>query len=1306
MRLHLIIHRHELPVTRLLWSTPVTQSSGLSLSRQPSALSSFTSSGPASIRTLSASGSFNTAYTSACVPAAVGRDSNYIISQLLADVNEVVPLEAPVNIEDAAEDNGGQWQLHDYVVEIMGSECLHFMRVDALLREGDEVVIRPLDHEDMSARIATGRRQVAEDGTQLIDGVPFGNSRQELKRTTVSRPSITIPPRNKRRRLNGPDQGRGEITEPPSLLHESTVVIEDVISQTDDAAIPEEQQPAAEQDKTIVEVTEAVNVIVQDEEEDPNSAAGGVPVPEESVLITPPTVKRHKTTQPTLEQTVLPNPEEKNHSDDSSSKDSSEDEASSSSDDDSSDSDSDADSSSDSSPDSESDSNSGSSSNKSSGSDSSSSSSSSDSDSDSDSDLSSGPKLSSSKKKAVLPKPEQPKDKTTVAKAQVNPPGHGTVRTKHGNLRTKWRRRLIRLKVAGILHKDANFEDMRAWEKGNGGSEAVSALLEAKEKSEFERKREQLLRDIEEGGIEIPSPSGQKRKHKETSSAAEVDCLATSTPAKDKPSPFSDALASTRQSKLDLDSTRRLLFGSLGVKTPKTKEDEEKTRAKLAQKTSLTPKATPKVSERVTSQPPDEILQPIENWQDSITLKATECFYDGIELSTPPFPFLQRWDPDAHAAIQELRASQAPQGKKKKKNKRKRQSQSNGENENGYLAEFDESEIHPNEDITLDYGDETGGLNTDASVVAETQTKAKSQRDKIMPSPEKQSTTKHIAGDLPPLPKDISTLPDADNSNLLPGAIFAFKQLDLSKATNWQPEVSPYRTAIVENVKSADTITFRLAKRDRDVLDIDDADDGQPRSYTKFEMPGLDDIEEDDGLRELEIQNLIDPKLISAPAHVSVNKLQEQLAGAEEDLVGLIDRQLFEGPADESTNLASEVAETQNVRITEKAPPLTSSQPEDIQVSSPSRREISQLIRDAGFRSSVISELAVPGGEEVVEDSCPNMEEKRQDGTEETVCEQTHEDKTIVQESVTISQDIEKHDAEDPREDSLVVESPKFTGFDCDLSSKETAAEAPAEPDLRKFPSPPPLNSTVPETARPSPLSALENWISAQGSAQDSEKGKSPEPPDNEDETDEDDDSGDSHPNSLVPNPFYEIDNLSENDPTPSLEELLAESTPCPPASLKPPPATSKLARSSSPLPTAGPSVNSQHPAAKSTSPPPHEDDLPLQDAQDPPENNEPSASQIPDGSMVVDLTLSSDPVAGGDDDYVDECDDDFEEDSSLFHGPGWVAKRKPKAKAKAKAKPKPKPKSKGKGKGRGSASQGSQRGGRRPRLVLKRSTV
>lgn len=66
------------------------------------------------------------------------------IAQLLEDVNEVIPLET--QIEDDIGNGGGigggagQWGLEDYAVEVMGFECLHFMEVDGLLRDGDEVV--------------------------------------------------------------------------------------------------------------------------------------------------------------------------------------------------------------------------------------------------------------------------------------------------------------------------------------------------------------------------------------------------------------------------------------------------------------------------------------------------------------------------------------------------------------------------------------------------------------------------------------------------------------------------------------------------------------------------------------------------------------------------------------------------------------------------------------------------------------------------------------------------------------------------------------------------------------------------------------------------------------------------------------------------------------------------------------------------------------------------------------------------------------------------------------------------------------
>lgn len=117
MRLHLVIQRHGLPVTRILWSTS-SPSLEQTVSYRPSASSSTIASTRA--------------------PNALFANSGYTIAQLLEDVNEVVPLETePRSFGDRSM---GQWGLEDYVVEVAGSECLHFMDVGGLLRDGDEVV--------------------------------------------------------------------------------------------------------------------------------------------------------------------------------------------------------------------------------------------------------------------------------------------------------------------------------------------------------------------------------------------------------------------------------------------------------------------------------------------------------------------------------------------------------------------------------------------------------------------------------------------------------------------------------------------------------------------------------------------------------------------------------------------------------------------------------------------------------------------------------------------------------------------------------------------------------------------------------------------------------------------------------------------------------------------------------------------------------------------------------------------------------------------------------------------------------------
>lgn len=144
MRLHLIIWRYDFPPVRILWSTP----SPPVLTSQPSTASSFTVGGsfppPLSSRgSGSLSTSFNTAHTSFGTRRSgslgPGARSSYTVSQLLQDVNERIPLETQPS-GSVSDHDVGHWGLEDYVVEVSGSECLHYMEVDSLLREGDEVM--------------------------------------------------------------------------------------------------------------------------------------------------------------------------------------------------------------------------------------------------------------------------------------------------------------------------------------------------------------------------------------------------------------------------------------------------------------------------------------------------------------------------------------------------------------------------------------------------------------------------------------------------------------------------------------------------------------------------------------------------------------------------------------------------------------------------------------------------------------------------------------------------------------------------------------------------------------------------------------------------------------------------------------------------------------------------------------------------------------------------------------------------------------------------------------------------------------
>ncbi|KAL4930526.1 uncharacterized protein BDV17DRAFT_40330 [Aspergillus undulatus] len=871
MRLHLTIQRHGLPVARILWTT------------SPSSLL-----GPSPSPKLPATSS---AVTSSRMPNALYSNGGYTIAQLLEDVNEVIPLETePRLFED---ESSGQWGLEDYAVEVGGSECLHFMEIEGILRDGDEVLIRALQMSDLKARRISGRHQISNDGKHLIDGVPFG--KPFLKRPTSSRPAIMIPPRKKRRTALALWGSRSAYEEEDtdwapapqhigtgkelSLLKPESVSAQGVEDEYEDAyqdAYEDYHEPNEDGDGTVIrhhidktsEASESENDVydadagelsqeLQDLKKDMDMS--GLPEPQKpsarapsrgyslrsrpSILQPAPrksSLSQRSTERPsggdslrrksvTFQKKKQDLPTAKHETSGpraGSTSEEDEDFVSSESDSESSGSDSSASES----IDQESFSEESDSETKVA--------SESESASDSDEDSSSGSSVSESESESESEQEEVPVKVVQKPIHDANPPGAGSERTRKSNQRTKMRRRLTKLKQLGFLEENADFDALREYESKNGFSYLPErrASNKKQEQEDFEAKRQQLLRSLESGGVDVSLLS--EKENVSPSSVAEVSQLPedldetqyeTANEKNEEPTP-----EPLKRRSLDVASTRRLLFGSLGVRTPRSKEEEEATRKKLAGKAR---ESTAAKVEEIPAEAHES--EPEVDWSEKLLLRATECVYDDIELSTPPFPFHQHWDPEAGGEIRRRN------GRNKK---RKRRPQLQVYDEEAYGNE----EFYVDEDVQPNYDDAE-------EIQAETDNKDESD--------ETTKTAADTEDDLPDLPEDASTLPDLAVNDLKPGLVFAFKQLDVSKATNWEPTVSEYRVAVVSEVFDDNILNIQLTKPYRKQPKNADAEEG-PFQYSGFEMPGLDDDDEvDDGLREVPFDDLYESKLLrAAPA--------------------------------------------------------------------------------------------------------------------------------------------------------------------------------------------------------------------------------------------------------------------------------------------------------------------------------------------------------------------------------------------------------------------------------------------------------
>lgn len=409
----------------------------------------------------------------------------------------------------------------------------------------------------------------------------------------------------------------------------------------------------------------------------------------------------------------------------------------------------------------------------------------------------------------------------------------------------------------------------------------------------------------------------------------------------------------TRRAKLDLASSKRLLFGSLGLRTPKTKEDESNLRKKLMKES----RPSRKSQSTILADTKDDVVAGGEDdsWKERIILRAVECCHEGIELSTPPFPFVQRWDPQQQRGYNTTKSKRRNKGKKRKRNDESyyevdfnRSTQGSAVRQEVYDSPIDqiqyEGEIAngPERTSKKEQSHESHEQNDKDTVAAE---------DLLMQEAGYNATfePQEEVADLPGLPVDLSVCPKLGPDTCRVGDIVAFKEFHMSAETNWQPGFSDHLTAIIDEITEDGILHMTLAKRDQQAEHVHYDEVTGERLYSKFEMPGYSDgvDQEDNSKREISFEDLISPILIQAADDKldasaknqtdSSDSSQDQLS---DTLMGEEGQRQLAGPPESLHDSTDQLCSNQVVEPTEQA-----------------RQGSSDLISDAGRRSILQSEI-------------------------------------------------------------------------------------------------------------------------------------------------------------------------------------------------------------------------------------------------------------------------------------------------------------------------------------------------------------
>lgn len=246
-----------------------------------------------------------------------------------------------------------------------------------------------------------------------------------------------------------------------------------------------------------------------------------------------------------------------------------------------------------------------------------------------------------------------------------------------------------------------------------------------------------------------------------------------------------------------------------------------------------------------------------EGWRKNINYSAVECDRPDIKLSEPPFPFVQRWDPQQQHSY--MAAKRSGKGKRRERN------QSHFYDEDGWSRskkrKLDDTNEEVDATVDLDYGEPSryeAGLvdNQETHAVEATQASHLLNNDIY-----------HLTdtNDLPSLPDDLNTLPRLRIGEAAKGMVITWEELVLQ---NCQPIKLHLTGVVIDANNENNELQVVLARRDLVILSPPKKyDEDGNRIYERFDAPDEDeDDEPDTGFRVLEFAKLTDPKIVQRPS--------------------------------------------------------------------------------------------------------------------------------------------------------------------------------------------------------------------------------------------------------------------------------------------------------------------------------------------------------------------------------------------------------------------------------------------------------